>query len=120
LDHAQLKSLTKQMLACCHEAAENFQRRRKTGEKGDFYKEVKPFADQVKTLCEKWEPLAVEWTIARKPKHLFPQQLKNTAENLQMVSVRSFDPDSSLKRFNSHIQSIEYILKRFLGELEQS
>lgn len=117
LDEKQLKNLTEQLLQYCHEALANYQRSRETGTEGDFYKEVKPFADKVKELCEKWEPLAAEWTIACRPKNLFPQQIKNTAENIQMVAVRSFYPDSSLKRFKSHIQSVEYVLSRIVEEI---
>ncbi|MFS0645041.1 YppE family protein [Siminovitchia sp. 179-K 8D1 HS] len=120
MDEEQLKNLTDQLLHYCHEASSNFQRTRESGAEGDFYGEVKPFADQVKKLCEKWEPLAVKWTIARKPKKIFPQQIKNTAENIQMVSVRSFYPDSSLKRFKSHIQSVEYVLNRIVEEINKN
>ncbi|WP_340085130.1 YppE family protein [Siminovitchia sp. FSL H7-0308] len=120
MDEVQLKKWTEQLLHYCHEASSNFHNSRETGVEGDFFGEVKPFADKVKQLCEQWEPLAVQWTIACAPKNLFPQQIKHTAENIQMVSIRSFYPDSSLKRFKSHIQSIEYVLHRIMEEINEN
>ncbi|MBO0994790.1 YppE family protein [Bacillus sp. SD088] len=112
-----LKKLTEQLYTFNNEAYETFLKHRETGEKGDFFKEVKPFADQVKVCCDQWEPLAVKWSMQEKPKNLHPMQIRNTAENIQMVSIRAFFPESSLKRFNSHIQSIDFILRRMLEEL---
>ncbi|MBS4194467.1 YppE family protein [Lederbergia citri] len=114
----ELRILTEKLLKFNEEANKNFIHCKETGEKGDFYKEVKPFADKVKDNCEQWEPAALEWVMSNKPKNLHPIQVRNTAENLQMVSVRAFFPDTSLKKFNSHVQSIDYILRRMLESME--
>lgn len=120
MEYGQLKEMTSGLLECNRRAAESFQRCRATGKQGDFYTEVKPFADKVKALSEEWEPKAVKWVTDIRPKNLHPLQIKNTAENLQMVSIRAFFPDTSIKRFKSHIQSIEYVLERILEEIEKS
>lgn len=116
----ELYELTLQLYHYNKEAFDNFHHCRSTGQKGDFYTEVKPFADKVKDCCDKWEPAATIWTIKNKPKNIYPMQIKNTAENVQMVSVRAFFPESSLTKFNSHIQSIEFVLSRLLDELNVS
>ncbi|MCR2820204.1 YppE family protein [Lederbergia panacisoli] len=115
-----LRILTEKLLQFNEDAHKSFLHCRETGEKGDFYKEVKPFADKVRDSCVQWESAAMEWVSNNKPKNLHPIQLKNTAENLQMVSVRAFFPDSSLKKFNSHIQSNDFILRRMIESLETS
>lgn len=120
MHHTHLNEMTNRLLEYTQRAAVFFQQCRKTGEQGDFYSEVKPFADKVKELSEEWEPEAINWIIVTKPKNLHPLQIKNTKENLQMVAIRSFFPDTSLKRFKNHIQSIEYVLERILEELKEN
>nr|WP_249317057.1 YppE family protein [Bacillus sp. FJAT-50079] len=110
--------LTSQLYEYNQQASQHFQQGRETGVEGDFYKEVKPFADAVKECVVRWEPEAVKWLLKNKPKHIYPLQIKNTAENIQMVSVRAFFPSTSLKKMKDHIQSIEFVLKRMLDELE--
>ncbi|MBS4176599.1 YppE family protein [Lederbergia citrea] len=118
METEELRQLTSKLLNYNQEAYNSFIQCRETGEKGDFYTEVKPFADNVKYCCDEWEPAASAWVIANKPKNLYPMQIKNTAENMQMVSVRAFFPETSLKKFNSHIQSIDFVLRHLLDELE--
>lgn len=118
-DHA-LYELTLQLSNYNKEAFAHFHDCRSTGRKADFYGEVKPFADQVKEYREQWEPKAIAWTIKNKPKNLYPLQIKNTAENIEMVAVRAFFAESSLKKFNSHVQSIDYVLNNLLDELAAS
>ncbi|HLU23723.1 MAG TPA: YppE family protein [Bacillaceae bacterium] len=113
----ELKLYTSELYQLNEQANEIFIKSKKTGEKGDFYTQVKPFADKIKEICDVWEPAATNWIMIHKPKNLYPMQIKNTAENIQMVSIRAFFPDTSLKRFNDHIQSNQYILKRFLDIL---
>lgn len=114
-----LRTLTAELLQYNDHATKRYSQCRETGEQGDFYKEVKPFADKVKDAVEKWEKEATDWIIQNKPKHLYPIQIKNTAENLQMVSVQAFYPKTSLSRFNHHVQSIDYILRALLEVLDE-
>jgi hypothetical protein len=79
---------------------------------------VKPFCDRVKAVCDEWLPLAGEWVDAHHPKHLHAIQLQHTAENLQMVSVRAFYPESSRKQMINHLHSVDYVLRRLEEELQ--
>ncbi len=116
----QLRELTAQLLKYNQRALANFQLCRQSGESGDFFNEVKPFADKVKEICEEWQPLATQWALTHKPKHIYPIQISNTVENLQMVSIRAFFPKTSLRQFNSHIQSIEYVLNQIWEQLQEN
>lgn len=116
----QLVKLTKKLIELNQSAIHSYNHVRETKEQGDFFTDVKPFADQVKEQCERWLPLATKWVDQKQPKHLHAVQLKNTSENLQMVSVKAFYPDTSLKRFKSHVQSVDYVLKRFLEEVQNN
>lgn len=120
MKYERLKEMTSELLEYNSQAAKSFHHCRQTGEQGDFYKEVKPFADKVRALSEQWEPEVVKWVMDNKPKNLYPLQIRNTVENLQMVSVRAFFPDTSLKRFKSHVQSVEYVLERILEGMEEN
>lgn len=92
---------------------------RETKEKADFYKEVHPFVTEVREVCRKWEPLAIAWVEKHQPKYLHPIQLKNTAENIQLIAVQSFFPETSLKRFENYVRSVDYVLQRLLEELHK-
>ncbi|TLS35941.1 DUF1798 family protein [Pseudalkalibacillus caeni] len=86
----------------------------------DFYGEVKPFADRVKKAADEWEPLARDWVMENKPKYLYPIQIKNTFENIEMTSVIAWQKDTKPKRFKERIKSIEYVLAYLLEQLNGS
>ena len=119
MKYEQLTEVTARLLSYNADASNYFTQCRESGTQGDFYKDVKPFADKVKQCSDEWKQAALEWVKDTRPKHIHPIQIMNTAENLQMVSIRAFFPDSSLKRFQSHIQSNDYVLNRILEELKQ-
>jgi hypothetical protein len=113
-----LINTTEQLLDCNDFAVETYQKARERGNSADFFKDVKPFADKVQQLCGEWLPESISWLESASPKHLHSIQLKNTAENIQMVSVRCFYAETSLKQFKSHTGSIRYVLSRLLEEME--
>lgn len=119
MDIDQLKKQTKLLIELNQTALKAYQKARETNEAGEFFQDVKPFADHVKKVCDEWLPQAMSWVEKTQPKHLHPIQLKNVSENIQMVSVRAFYPETSLKKFNGHIQSVDYVLNRLLDELVQ-
>ncbi|MBB2481699.1 MULTISPECIES: YppE family protein [Heyndrickxia] len=118
MDIEQLRKQTNLLIELNQAALKAYQKARETNEAGDFFKEVKPFADRVKMVCDEWLPQVVKWVERTRPKHIHPIQLKNVSENIQMVSVRAFYPETSLKKFKGHIQSVDYVLNRLLEELE--
>ncbi len=115
-----LKDLTQKLLELNEEAMTHYKRVRDSGEKGDFYQEVKPFADEVKQYNDRWKEKMLLWAKTHKPKHLYPQQIMNTSENIEMTSVSCFFPETSYSRFISHHQSIQFVLETSMKELESN
>jgi Bacterial domain of unknown function (DUF1798) len=113
----ELISVTEELIALVEKMMGEYKRRRETGEKGDFYKEVKPFADEVKDRNDKWKELSLSWIETERPKYLHPPQVLNTYDNIEMLSVHCFFPESSYNRFISHHQSVRYVLQTILDNL---
>lgn len=83
----------------------------------DFYKEVKPFADQVLEVASTWKEMTLTWLKHEKVKYVYPIQVKDAYENLLIVSVKAFQKDTRAKRFNEMIKSIDYVLNTMLAQL---
>ena len=115
----KLQKLTEQLIQYVSQANEVYERVRKEGIEKDFFTEVKPFADQVQADCAEWEHGIKEWMKETPFKHLFPEQIEQTANNLSDVAVQAFFPKTSYKRFKSHVQSIEYILHNVKSEVDR-
>ncbi|WP_175991245.1 YppE family protein [Bacillus sp. Marseille-Q1617] len=115
----QLIYVTEELSALLDNMMTEYKQRRETGEKGDFYSEVKPFADKVKEMNDKWRELSLEWIKTDRPKHLHLPQVMNTYDNIEMLSVHCFFPESSYNRFISHHQSVRYVLNNILDELTE-
>jgi predicted nuclease with TOPRIM domain len=114
----QLIYVTEELSASVEIMMNEYKKRRETGEKGDFYEEVKPFADRIKEMNDKWKELSLEWIKAERPKHLHFAQVMNTYDNIEMLSVHCFFPESSYNRFISHHQSVQYVLRTLLEEIK--
>ncbi|RIW33110.1 DUF1798 family protein [Bacillus salacetis] len=114
-----LKLLTSELLEMNEEILRIYKETRERGEEGDFYNEVKPFADDAKERIDRWRDMALQWMKEDRPKNLHPSQIMNTAENLEMISIQAFFPKASYKRFISHSQSIHYVLKTALDQLSK-
>ncbi|MCO7176180.1 YppE family protein [Sporolactobacillus kofuensis] len=85
----------------------------------DFYGEVKPFADNMQHYLDIWRPLADQWVSVRKPKYVFPIQIKDTYDNLAIVCVTAFQKDTRRRRFLETIKSIDYVLENILIQCEK-
>ncbi|WP_409251142.1 YppE family protein [Bacillus sp. SCS-153A] len=112
-----LKQLTSELLEMNDEILKIYKATRERGEEGDFYQEVKPFADNAKEKIDSWREIALQWMKEDRPKNLHPSQIINTAENFEMISIQAFFPKASYKRFISHSQSVQYVLKTVLDQL---
>lgn len=110
-EYQKVIDLTEQLIVLAKEADAIYEEVRKDGREKDFYHEVKPFADRVQLACEQWEQRVKQWMKEAEFKHLFPQQIEQTAQNLTDVSVQAFFPKTSYKRFKSHVQSVLFILQ---------
>lgn len=113
----ELLKLTEELLQKTYQIKEIFADVKQSNQKRDFYDEVQPFANQVKDLIDQWEPQAVHWLKENPIKNLHPQQITHTAENLDMISIQCFFPETSLKRFRHYAESVEYVLKSVIHSL---
>ncbi|WZY01477.1 YppE family protein [Bacillus sp. FSL W7-1360] len=83
----------------------------------DFWGRVKPFADQVQPLAQRWLPLASALLLQAKPRDLHIQQLEQTVENLDVVAIKSFYPSSGMKRQRETFKAVRYVLEEILTML---
>ncbi|GGL48075.1 YppE family protein [Sporolactobacillus putidus] len=119
-ESSRLKQLTAELKEKNREAYEQFvSRTSRPGYKNDFYGEVKPFADRVQLLIDAWRPLAEDWVSSKKPKYVFPIQIKDTYDNLAIVCVTAFQTDTRRRRFIETIKAVDYVLENILGQIEQ-
>ncbi|MFE4811834.1 YppE family protein [Peribacillus simplex] len=115
----KMQLLTEQLIQYTVKADEIYEGVRKEGKEKDFFSEVKPFADLVRTACIEWETGMKEWMKETEFRHLFPEQIDQTAHNLSDVAVQAFFPKTSYKRFKSHVQSVEFILNNVKTEIDR-
>lgn len=92
---------------------------KETNEAADFFGVVKPTADEIKTVIDRWKLVVLEWIKEEKPKYFHPNQIENTYENVMAVSVQAFFPDTREKRFMELIRSNKYIFEAILQLLEE-
>jgi hypothetical protein len=116
LQEQSLQSLTKQLLLLNEKSKDIFYTMKDRNEDGDFFKEVKPFADEVKQVADEWQKQALEWLKYNKVKNVYPLQIQNTHDNIQINVVKAHYIDTKQKRFLEMVQSIEFVLNALLNE----
>lgn len=116
----RLFSLTNELLQYTNRISIKFEEVKESKVKGDFYSEVKPFADEVKMVNDEWQNLAKAWIRENRPKHLHEKQIDSTYEQIEMLSVQAFFPDTSRTRFINYWQSVRFILNTLIDHLEKN
>lgn len=114
----QLVLLTKQLLGYMDQIANTYENVKESKMKGDFFTEVKPFADSVKLVNDEWQLLARNWIKENQPKHLHESQIQSSYEQIEMLSVQAFYPDTSRTRFINTLQSVRFILNSLIDAIE--
>jgi hypothetical protein len=118
MDKQKLNSLTKQLLNYCEIILRKYEETRESNQQGDFYKEVKPFSDDVRQTIEQWGREAVEWIKINQPRHIHIQQIQSVSEQIEMLSVQAFFPNTGRARFINTLNSVTYILNKMVFEEE--
>ncbi len=103
---------TNQLIDITKQADQEYNNRRETKDKGDFYTEVKPFADHAHSILAEWKDAASDYLINQPKKNIHQNQIAATAENIELIVVQCFFPETSYKRFKSYIQSSLYVLEQ--------
>lgn len=85
----------------------------------DFYNEVKPYVDEVMVITDRWMQLANDWIKRENPKHLHPNQIDATHENIQLISIQGFYKDTKSRRFKAMYESVIYILDSIIKKVNE-
>ncbi|MBT2639063.1 MULTISPECIES: YppE family protein [unclassified Bacillus (in: firmicutes)] len=112
-------TLSRKLLVNVDTAHKKFQYSKEKGIRGDFYSEVKPFADEVKIAADAWRESAAKWVRDNRPKNLHANQIETAADYLEVISVQAFFPETSKKRFLDQLQSVEFILNSMIIAIEE-
>ncbi len=113
----ELIQLTNQLLIKVAEAEEIYRQAREEEKTFDFYQDVKPYADEVKKMADRWAVLAGDWQKEAKPRLISPLQIQNTHNNLLQVSVHCHIPQSSKSRFVKHCHAAAFVLEQVKREI---
>ncbi|CAM3174699.1 YppE family protein [Sporolactobacillus spathodeae] len=117
----RLAELTDQLKEISQKAyAQFYIQYKKADYKPDFQNEVKPFANRTDQILAEWSPLANKWVALNQPRYLHLQQIKDTCDNLTLISVTAFQKTTRQRRFIETIQAIDYVLDTLLSELADS
>ncbi|RTR30534.1 DUF1798 family protein [Robertmurraya yapensis] len=114
-----LLTLTKKLLDYMEFISNKYDEVKISGVRGDFFTEVKPFADEVKEINDKWSELASSWIASNRPKNLHVKQIESSTEQIEMLSVQAFYPETSKTRFINYVQSVRFILTTLIVQLEK-
>ncbi|WP_391559029.1 YppE family protein [Robertmurraya sp.] len=109
-NHSMLGHLNERLYEYTKEIEDTFLSVKMSGEKGDFFTKVKPFADEVKEVVDRWKMESASWIEENRPKNLHATQIESAAEQMEMISVQAFFPETSRTRFINYLQSVRYVL----------
>ena len=116
-DKKKMLEMTLELLKIVERAEQQYDNRRESKEKGDFFTEVKPFADQAHSLSKEWGVEVGAYLTEYRQKNLHPNQIKATVENIELLSVQCFFPETSYNRFKSYIQSSFFVIEQVRDRL---
>ena len=114
-----LQVMTANLLDACEQAIERFYDMRERNAEPDFFNEVKPYADNMRTQLQIWRELAYEWIIVNQPKYMHKQQIDHAFEAMEQFFVQSFYKATSKKRFIQSVQSTKYTLTTLIRYVEE-
>lgn len=120
-NYQELKELTLILQQYTDESLQRFEMVKKAQEKieYDFFQDVKPYADLVKSTADKWKSFCLIWIENESPKHMHPPQIVSAIDNLNLISVQSFFKDSKEKRFKEMYHALQYLFENILEKLAE-
>lgn len=114
-----LQVITANLVDACEHAIERFYDMRERNAEPDFFNEVKPYADNMRTQLQIWRELAYEWIIVNQPKYMHKQQIDYAYDAMEQFFVQSFYKATSKKRFIQSVQSTKYTLTTLIRYVEE-
>lgn len=115
----RLVEQTNVLIIECERCVARFYRMREQNLIPHFFDEVKPQADYMNDLLQKWQQSANEWIKKHHPKYIHSQQITSVVEAMNQLVVQSFYKETSKKRFIQSVHATSYTLHTFLRYLEE-
>lgn len=116
-ENHQLMDYTKKLLEAVEYSVETFYKVKESGINEDFYKVVRPFANQIKEINDEWKEMAKAWVSEAKPDYLSSIQINTASDHIEIISIQAFFTQTSKKRFLDSAKSVKYILQTLLDAL---
>ena len=114
-----LKEQTITLIQECESSMNRFYQMREENRAPHFFDEVKPHADSMHVLLDKWQQSANEWIQNHRTKYMHSQQINACVDSMKQFIVQSFYKETSKKRFIQSVQSALYTLNTFLRYLQE-
>ncbi|MEH7093427.1 YppE family protein [Neobacillus vireti] len=114
----EILELTEKLLHYNEQFLKIYREGRETELTHDFYNEIKPFADEVKEINDKWNRAMKKWLPTANTLHLHLKQIDTTSAHIEQISVQSFFPETSKSRFLNTQRSVEFVLAEVIKEVK--
>ncbi|CEG27615.1 DUF1798 family protein [Bacillus sp. B-jedd] len=112
-----LRTLTLKLLDYNRQCVSIFENARKKGTDGDFYMEVKPFADEVTAINNKWKEIAMEHSAILSQEGITTKQIEMVNEHLERLAIQAFYIKTSRYTFMNSSRTVEYTLQKILEKV---
>lgn len=112
-----LRALTIKLFDYNRQCVSIFENARKKGTDGDFYMEVKPFADEVSATLNKWKEIASEHAAFLSREGISPKQIEMVNEHLDRLAIQAFYVKTSRYTFMNSSRTVEYTLQKILEKV---
>lgn len=113
----RLESLTGKLIEYNRQFNEIFEKTREKNADGDFFQEVKPFADGVKKTCDEWKAEAYRQAQFLKEAGIGHRQIESACEHIEKLSIQAFFVKTSRYTFVNSSRTVEYTLNALMGKL---
>lgn len=115
----EIIQLSERLLKYNHLFYSNYLAAREENIRNDFENIVKPFADEVKVVNDKWSRILKIWIDENKPINFNKRQVESIHEQIERHSIHCFFAETSRKRFLDTHKTIEYFLTGIMKELKK-
>jgi hypothetical protein len=112
-----LEELTKQLLDYNKVFVQTFEQTREKNEDGDFYSEVKPFADKVKIINDQWKEAALKEAVFLGRNGIASRQIELAHEHIEKLSIQAFFVKTSRYTFINSSRTVDYTLSTVIEKI---
>ncbi|OCA90893.1 hypothetical protein A8F94_03220 [Bacillus sp. FJAT-27225] len=113
-----LEKMTERLLEYTLQFQKTFELTREKNADGDFYSDIKPFADKVKEINDQWKEAALRESSFLARNGISIRQIENAHEHIDKLSIQAFFVKTSRYTFINSCRTVEYTLKTILDKLK--